>query len=123
MPTKRTMGSGLLISVEDAAASRQPLFFHHRRSIGQRLGEATHHLVDLSLADYQGRAEGDDVAGHVAQDDPVMLRTAHQIRGHASLRVEALLGSLVADELHCADQADAARLTNQRMSAVTSDCL
>ena len=52
-----------------------------------------------------------------------MLRAAHQIRGHASLRIEALLGRLVSDELDRGDQADAARLANQRMSAVTSDCL
>src|SRR3984893_19583205 len=114
------MGSGLLMDAEGvtAAGSRQDLFLHHRRSVGQRLGERAHHLVDLGLADYQRRAESDDVAWHVAQDDPVMLRAANQIRGHASLRVEALLGRLVADELHRADQADAARLADPRMPAL-----
>src|ERR1700694_191916 len=118
------MGSGLLIRAEwaNAAVSRQAFFLDHRPGVVERLGEAAHHLVDLSLADYQGWAEGNDVAGHVAQDYTVMLRAANQIRGHTSLRVEALLGRLVADELQRADQADAARFANQRMLAVTADC-
>src|SRR5438105_5646752 len=118
------MGSELLIGAEwaNAAASRQALFFHHNPGIVERFGEGAHHLVDLSFADYQRRAKGDDVAGHVAQDYAVMLRTADEIRGDTSLRVEALLARPVADEFHRADQADAARFSNQRMPAVASDC-
>src|ERR1700682_638692 len=125
MPTKRTMGSESFMRAESASAgtSRQALFLYHPPGVVERLGEGAHHLVDLSLADYQRRAEGDDVAGHVAQDDPVLLRAAHQIRGHSSLGVEALLGRFVANELQRTDQADAARFANQRMPAVTSDCV
>src|ERR1700676_106564 len=123
MPTKRTMGSESFMRAEsaNAATSRQALFLYHHPGIVERLGEAIHHLVDLGRADYQWRAEGDDVAGHIAEDDPVMLRAAHQIRGHTSLGVEALLGRFVANKLHRADQTEAARLANRRMPAVAAD--
>src|SRR5260370_22146535 len=79
--------------------SREALFPHHRPRIVECPAEAGHHLVDFGLADDQRRAEGDDVARHVAQYGPMMLGAAHQIGGNAGLRVEALPGRLVADKL------------------------
>src|SRR5439155_11726314 len=102
--TKRTMGSLMRAPSANPQCSYQPLFLHHSPRIVERPAEASHHLVELGLADDQGRTEGDHVAGHVAQYRPVMLGAAHEVGGDAGLRVEALLGRLVADELHRADQ-------------------
>src|ERR1700694_2840138 len=112
MPTKRTMGSELLMRArrESAQRSCQALFPHHRPGIVERPAKTSHHLVDLGLADDQRRAEGDDIARHVAQYRPMVLGAAHEMRGDTGFRVEALLGRPVADELDCADKPDAARL-------------
>src|SRR6266498_223770 len=117
MPTKRTMGSVILM----APRSRETLFLHHRPRVVERLAKAGHHLVDLGLVDDQWWAEGDVITRHVAQYRPVMLCAAHEVRGHAGFRVEALLGRLVTDELDSADQPDAARLTDQRMVGIAAD--
>src|SRR6266550_1165181 len=118
MPTKRTIGSRLFMSAPRAGteSSCEPLFLHHRPGIVERPAEARHHLVDLGLADDQRRAEGDDIARHVAQYCPVMLGAAHEMRGDAGFRVEALLGRLVADELDGSDEPDAARIADEWMS-------
>src|SRR5258707_5733762 len=86
--------------------SRETLFLHHRPGIVERVAEAADHLVDLVVDDDQRRAEGDDVAGHVAQYRSMVLRAAHEIRGDAGFGIEALLGRLVADKLYGADQPD-----------------
>src|SRR5205823_12784825 len=101
--------------------SREAFILHHRPRIVERPAEARHHLVDLGLADDQRRAEGDDVAGHVAQYRPVMLGAAHEIRGDARLRVEALLARLVADDLDRADPSNAPRVADERMISVAAD--
>src|SRR5258708_35257646 len=97
------------------------LFLHHRPRIVERPAEAGHHLVDFGLADDQRRAEGDNVAGHVAQYRPVMLGAAYEIRGNTGLRVEALPGRLVADQLDRADKPDAARLADERMVGIAAE--
>src|SRR5215211_4279857 len=108
MPTKRTIGSRAVMSDEAFLA-------HHRPRVVECLAEARHHFVDLRLADDQRRAERDDVAGHVAQDRAVMLRSAHEKRGDGRLRIEALFGALVANKLDGTDQSDAARIADQRV--------
>src|SRR6266852_2627261 len=102
MPTKRTMGSDVLLMPARAAGARgscQLLFPHHRPRIVERTAEARHHLIDLGLADDQRGAEGDDIAGHVAQYRPVVLCAAHEMRGDTGFGIEALPGRLVADPL------------------------
>src|SRR5438094_8951692 len=124
MPAKRTMGSDMLLMPCRGAGTRgscELLFLHHRPCVVERPAEASHHLVDLGLADDQWRAEGDDVARHVAQYRPVMLGAAHEMRGDAGFGVEALLGRLVADELDRADQPDAPRLADERMIGMAAD--
>src|SRR3982074_1171922 len=106
---KRTMGSAPLMRAD----SPESLFLDHRPCIVERLAEAAHQFVDFTLADDQRRAEGDDIAGHVAQYRPMVLRAAHEISGDAGFGVEAMLGRLIADKLHGADQPDAARLADQ----------
>ena len=51
----------------------------------------------------------------------MVLRAADQERGNARLRIEALLRRLVADDLDRADEADAARVADQRMIGVAAD--
>src|SRR2546426_2530441 len=124
MPTKRTMGSDVLLMPARGAGARgscELLFLHHCPCVVERPAEASHHLVDLGLADDQWRAEGDDVARHVAQYRPVMLRAAHEMRGDAGFGIEALLGRLVADELDRADEPDCAGVADQRMFRVAAD--
>src|SRR3989442_13589927 len=124
MPTKRTMGSDMLLMPARGAGARascELLFHHHFPCVVERPAEASHHLVDLGLADDQWRAEGDDVARHVAQYRPVMLRAAHEMRGDAGFGIEALLGRLVADELDRADQPDAPRPADHRMVGQAAD--
>src|SRR5207249_7007676 len=84
--------------------SRETLFLHHRPGIVERFAEAAHHLIDFGVADDQRRAEGNDVAGHVAQYRTVVLRAANEMRRDAAFGIEALLGCLVADKLHGADE-------------------
>src|SRR3982074_2946359 len=117
---KRTVGSAPLMR----SASPESLFLDHRPCIVERPAEAAHQFVDFTLADDQRRTEGNDIAWHVTQYRPVVLRAAHEIRRDAGFGVEALLGRLIADELHGADQPDAARLADQRMVGVAADsCL
>src|SRR5215470_696827 len=87
----------------------------HRQRVVERAPRLVDQLVDLALADDQGWREGDDVAGHVAQDRAVRLSALDNKRANARLRVEARARLLVLDELQRADKADAARFADQRM--------
>src|SRR5678815_917273 len=101
--------------------SREPFLSHHCPRVVERLVEARHHFVDLGLPDDQRRAERHDVARHAAQDQPVVLRAADQERSDGGLRIETLFGRLVADDLHRTDEADAARLADERMIREAAD--
>src|SRR6185437_16722327 len=97
---------------EYARALREPLCANHVSGVVERLPESREHLVDLTLLHDQRGAESHDVAGHVAQDHPVVLRASDEEGGDARLGIEALLGRLVAHDLDCADKADAAHIAD-----------
>ena len=82
----------------------------------ERAAEAVEQLVDLVRRDDERRADRDAVAAERAHDQPSSLSEADA--GRARRRPSASKARfvrLVGDDLEAADQADAARLADERM--------
>ena len=92
-----------------------PLGLRPHLRLVQRPPQRVEHGVDLGAVDDQRRAQGDAVAADRPADQALLLGEARRLGADAELRVEALLGPLVAHQLQRADQADAARLADQRV--------
>ena len=75
-------------------------------------------ISSISCAgDDERRTKRQGVAGKRAHDQALRFGEGDAARADALLRLERLLGALVADHLEAADEAEAARFADQRMLA------
>ena len=87
-----------------------------REGVGvlKRSLEAREQLVDLRLADDQGRAQGDGIED-VANDQAVVVAELEETEPDRALLLKLRLALLVSDELDGSNQTDAADLAHQRV--------
>src|SRR5579875_2280546 len=94
----------------------EALLPHPGIGVVESLFDPHHEIIDLRLGDDEGRTEADGVA-HAARDDAMGLGALARMDGDPVARLEGLARRLVLDELEAPDQADAARLADERMAA------
>src|SRR5581483_8299806 len=95
----------------------QPLL--PRPGIGAVQGapKAAEHFLDLVFAYDQGRTDRNGIAGEKAGNHAFLLSELHRSRSDGAPRIESATRGLVTNQLDSADEADAARLADQRMIA------
>src|SRR5829696_1046699 len=93
----------------------EPLPPHPILRMAERAAEAVEQFINLMRRDDQRRADRDAVAAQRAHDQALLLGEADAGGGYACLRIEGALRRLVRNNFEAADQADPARLADERM--------
>ena len=107
-----TITSSSFVSALRQALARDPI-----ERLVQRPPEPVEEFVDFDNADDKRRRQRQHVADHRANKQAFLLGEMHGAGADAMLGLERTLAGLVGDEFHAADQAEAARLADERMLA------